>query len=67
MYYFMYLYVLTEKVKSERITVRKLNVESLKGKWNEVTDLVHRRRIYILCMQETGWEENKSMDLKMSW
>lgn len=51
------------KVKKKGLRVGTLNVGSLTGKWKELVDLIERRRIGVLCIQETRWKGNKTKDL----
>ncbi|VDO94583.1 unnamed protein product [Heligmosomoides polygyrus] len=40
-----------------------LNVGTLTGRSREVTDLMKRRRIQVLCLQETRWEGAKAREI----
>ena len=51
------------KTRSVDIRVGTLNVGSMTGKGREVVDLMSRRRIDILCVQETRWKGAKSRNL----
>ena len=51
------------KTRSVDIRVGTLNVGSMTGKGREVADLMSRRRIDILCVQETRWKGAKSRNL----
>ena len=50
-----------ERKKAEKIQLRvaKLNVGTLTGKGREVADLVERRELDILCVQETHWKRRE--------
>lgn len=43
--------------------VGTINIGTLTGKSREIADLVERRRVDILCLQETRWKGKKSKDL----
>ena len=43
--------------------VGSLNVGSMTGRSREVADVMKRRKINILCVQETRWRGNKARDL----
>ena len=40
-----------------------LNVGSMTGKGREIVDLMERRQVDILCVQETKWKGSKAKDL----
>ncbi|KAI5715325.1 hypothetical protein M8J77_014185 [Diaphorina citri] len=40
-----------------------LNVGSMTGKGRELVDMMERRRVQILCVQETRWKGNKAKEL----
>ncbi|XP_063865377.1 craniofacial development protein 2-like [Scylla paramamosain] len=42
--------------------VGSLNVRSMTGRSREVADLMKRRKINILCVQDTRWRGNKAID-----
>uniref|UniRef100_A0A8D8WQC9 Craniofacial development protein 2 n=1 Tax=Cacopsylla melanoneura TaxID=428564 RepID=A0A8D8WQC9_9HEMI len=50
-------------VQKEEIRIGTLNVGSMTGRGREVADLMRRRRIQILCVQETRWRGNKAKEL----
>ncbi|VDO20155.1 unnamed protein product [Heligmosomoides polygyrus] len=39
-----------------------LNVGTMTGRFNEVADLMKRRRVEVLCLQETRWKGVKAME-----
>ena len=45
------------------IRVGTLNVGTMTGKSREVADLMDRRRLGVLCVQETRWKGNKAREL----
>lgn len=45
------------------VRIASLNVGSMTGKGREIADLMARRRIQILCVQETRWKGNKAKEL----
>ena len=51
------------KKRVQTIRVATLNVGSMTAKGREVADLMARRRINILCVQETRWKGNKAKEL----
>ncbi|XP_068229741.1 uncharacterized protein [Palaemon carinicauda] len=51
------------KRQAQRVRVAPLNVGSITGKGRELVDLMERRKIGELCMQETRWKENKAREL----
>ena len=54
-----------EKYKTREVTLRigTLNVGTMNGKGREIVDMMERRRIDILCIQETRWKGSKSRQL----
>ena len=52
---------LKKRVQILRITT--LNVGSMTGKGMEIADFIARRRVNILCVQETRWKGNKAKEL----
>ena len=40
-----------------------LNVGSMTGKGREIVDMMERRQVDILCVQETKWKGSKAKDL----
>ena len=45
------------------VRIGTLNVGSMTGRSRELADLMMRRRINILCVQETRWKGNKAREL----
>ena len=45
--------------KLVQIRVGSLNISSMTGRRREVADLIVRRKIGVLCVQETRWKGNK--------
>ena len=43
--------------------VGTLNTGSMTGRGREVADMIKRRRVDILCVQETRWNGEKAMEL----
>ena len=57
---------LTKRVQQRRVKemrVGTINIGTLNGKSREIADLMDRRRLDILCLQETRWKGEKSKDL----
>ncbi|XP_068241086.1 craniofacial development protein 2-like [Palaemon carinicauda] len=50
------------KISEERMRVATLNVGTMTGKGREVVDLMERRKIGMLCVQETRWKGNKARE-----
>ncbi|XP_051780692.1 uncharacterized protein LOC127527100 [Erpetoichthys calabaricus] len=48
------------KVKRVELRVGTLNVGSMTGKGRELADMMKRRKVDILCMQETKWKGSKA-------
>ena len=48
-------------VKNERMAT--WNISSMTGKGNEVADVMRRRRIDIMCVQETRWEGQSTREI----
>ena len=40
-----------------------LNVRTMTGRGRELADLMERRKVGVLCMQETRWKGNKAREL----
>ena len=40
-----------------------LNVGSMTGRGRELAELMERRKVGVLCGQETRWKENKTREL----
>ena len=51
------------KMKDERMRVGTLNVGTMTGKGRELVDLMERRKLGVLCVQETRWKGNKAREL----
>ncbi|XP_067132622.1 uncharacterized protein [Centruroides vittatus] len=49
-----------EKRKKTSIGIGTLNIGTLNGKSRELVDLMQRRQVNILCLQETRWKGNKA-------
>ncbi|XGW21238.1 hypothetical protein V3C99_004300, partial [Haemonchus contortus] len=45
------------------VRIGTLNVGSLTGKSREVADLMKRRNIQVLCLQETRWKGAKAREI----
>ena len=55
---------LKKRVQPKReLRVGTINIGTLTGKGREVADLMERRKVDILCLQETRWKGKKSKDL----
>ena len=54
-----------EKRQSKRLGMRveKLNVGTMTGKARELVDMMQRRKVDILCVQETRWKGSKARSL----
>ena len=50
-------------VEPTRIHLGSWNVGSLTGKLRELVDTVTRRRVNILCVQETKWKGQKAKEV----
>ena len=48
----------------QKIRASTLNVGSLTGRSRELADLMDRRKVNILCIQETRWKGNRSKELE---
>jgi len=46
-----------------RVRTGTLNVGSMTGRGREVVDLMVRRKIQVLCVQETRWKGNSAREL----
>ena len=51
------------KKQVQKIRVCSLNVGTMTGKGGEIRQMMERRRITILCVQETRWKGNKAREL----
>ncbi|XP_068205173.1 craniofacial development protein 2-like [Palaemon carinicauda] len=52
------------KISEERMRVATLNVGTMTGKGRElVDDLMEKRKIGVICVQETGWKGNNAREL----
>ena len=49
--------------KEKELRVGTLNMRTLRGKARELADLMDRRKVDILCLQETTWKGNKSKEV----
>ena len=49
--------------KLVRVRVGRLNVGSMTGRGRELGDLMERRKMGVLCVQETRWKGNKARRL----
>ena len=49
--------------KLVRVRVGTLNVGSMTGRGRELADLMERRKVGVLCVQETRWKGNKAREL----
>ncbi|EYC46334.1 hypothetical protein Y032_0401g787 [Ancylostoma ceylanicum] len=45
------------------VRVGSLNIGTLTGKTREIADLMKRRRIHVLCLQETRWKGSKAREI----
>ena len=45
------------------VRVGSLNVGTLTGKTREIADFMSRRRIHVLCLQETRWKGSKAREI----
>ena len=52
-----------ETSKGKNIRIATLNVRSMTGRGQEVVDFMERRRVNILCVQETKWKGSKVKEL----
>lgn len=44
--------------------IGSLNVEIMTGKGRELTDMMVRRKVDILCVQDTGWKGSKATSFR---
>ena len=51
------------KKRVHTLRIATLNIGSITGRGREVADLTERRKINILCVQETRWKSNKAREL----
>ncbi|KAK2921479.1 hypothetical protein Q8A73_000964 [Channa argus] len=51
------------KAKNVGLTVGTLNVGTMTGKARELIDMIQRRKVDILCVQETRWKGSKARSL----
>ncbi|KAE8291504.1 hypothetical protein D5F01_LYC11112 [Larimichthys crocea] len=51
------------KAKSLGLRVGTLNVGTMTGKGRELVDMMQRRKVDILCVQETRWKDSKARSL----
>jgi exonuclease III len=54
----------TKLAEPSRVRVGTWNVGSLTGKLREVIDTMIRRRVNILCIQETKWKGQKAKEVE---
>ena len=52
----------TRLKKLVRVRVGTLNVGSMTGSGRELADLMERRTVGVLCVQETRWKGNKARE-----
>ena len=52
-----------ELKKLERVRVATLNVGTTTGRGGELADLIERRKVGVLCVQETRWKVNKAKEV----
>ncbi|XP_067137277.1 uncharacterized protein [Centruroides vittatus] len=50
-------------MRKTSIRIGTLNIGTLNGKSRELVDLMQRKRVNILCLQETRWKGNKAKEL----
>ncbi|KAG8228519.1 hypothetical protein J437_LFUL008975 [Ladona fulva] len=51
------------KKETQKIRIGTLNAGTMNGKSREIVDLMSRRKVNILCIQETRWKGNKEKEL----
>jgi hypothetical protein len=51
-------------IEPTRIRIGRWNVGSLTGKLRELVDAASRRRVNILCVQETKWKGQKAKEVE---
>ncbi|KAK3512293.1 hypothetical protein QTP70_003282 [Hemibagrus guttatus] len=51
------------KCKSVGLRIGTLNVETMTGKGRELADVMERRKVDILCVQETRWKGSKARSI----
>ena len=49
--------VVCRKVNGVELRIGSLNVGSMNGRGEEVSDMLGRRKIDVCCLQETRWKE----------
>ncbi|KAI5611767.1 hypothetical protein C0J50_1408 [Silurus asotus] len=52
-----------EKCRRVEVRVGTLNVGTMTGKGREVADMMERRKVDMLCVQETKWKMSKAVDM----
>ena len=56
-----------QQVRKDRVTkvmrIGTLNVGTMTGRGREIADLMERRKVQILCVQETKWKGEKAKEL----
>ena len=55
------------KAKSVEVRAATLNVGSMTGKGRELVDMMERRKVDILCVQETKWKGSKTRGIEGSF
>ncbi|XP_068222845.1 uncharacterized protein [Palaemon carinicauda] len=56
-----------KKRAPKSIRIGNLNVGSMTGRGREVADTMERRKVKILCVQETRWKENKAKEIEAGY
>ena len=51
------------KAKSVKVRAATLNVDSMTDKGREFADMMERRKVDILCVQETKWKGSKARSI----
>ena len=54
-----------ELVHESRVRLATWNIRSLTGKLREIGEVMVRRKIGILCLQETKWVEEKAKEVEL--
>ena len=52
-----------KKLAQKSVRVASLNVGSMTGRGREIADMMRRRRVDVLCVQETRWKGNKAREI----
>ncbi|KAI5735913.1 hypothetical protein M8J77_024198 [Diaphorina citri] len=50
--------------KKKKVRVGTLNLGTMNGKGREIVDMMQKRRVDVLCIQETRWKGNKAKQLE---